>query len=292
MRVERFAPSPTGLLHQGHAYSAALGWIAARHTGGQFLLRMEDLDTARCRVPFYDAIECDLEWLGLSWDGEVLRQSARQDAYDAALSRLSGLGLLYPCICTRKDLRDVVSAPQETKDGEPPAYPGTCKGRCIAKDQPCATRLNMTACIDHLGGMTAVSKLKFETTHLSGDKGEVEISADHLLHRFGDVVLRRKDGAPAYHLAVVVDDAHQGVTHVTRGEDLRDVTAIHRVLQAVLGLPTPKYHHHALIRDETGKRLAKRDDARSIQSLRRAGMAPADIFESVGLSDLVAEFFS
>lgn len=290
MRIERFAPSPTGLLHLGHAYSATLGWLGARLQGGQFLLRMEDLDRARCRPAFYEAIETDLSWLGLHWDGEVLCQSDRMPAYEAALDALDALGVLFPCVCTRKDLREAIRAPQEG-DGmvDGPVYPGTCRDKHLDRDIAHALRLNMRAAIEHLGGAAAVATLSYATIDLDDSTSHVFLSPEDLITRVGDVVLRRKDGVPAYHLAVVVDDAHQGITHVTRGADLAEATAIHRLLQALLGLPTPTYHHHPLVRDEQGKRLAKRDDARAIRTLRDAGAQPSDIFTTLGISDLVAE---
>ena len=291
MRIERFAPSPTGLLHLGHAYSAAMCWLGANRHNGSFRLRLEDLDHSRCKPEFYDAVEEDLRWLGLHWDGKILRQSTRLTAYASALARLECEGLLYPCVCTRRDLRDAVNAPQEGAgrlvDGI--LYPGTCRDRAIEWDAACALRLNMAAAIEYLGGYSAVSRLGFENTDATQTKSHILLSGEQLMRSAGDVVLRRKDGVPAYHLSVIVDDAHQNITHVTRGEDLLESTAIHRLLQALLELPVPGYHHHRLIRDEAGKRLAKRDDARSIRSLREAGASRADIFRHLGLSDLAAE---
>ncbi len=290
--IERFAPSPTGLLHLGHAYSAALGWLSAKRRNGQFLLRIEDLDTSRCRAEFYDAIEEDLIWLGLRWDGKILRQTERLAAYEQAINTLTRLGVIYPCICTRKDLRNVMSAPQEGEFDDPIGllYPGTCRDRELDPDKDVALRLNMNLAVNLLGGAKSVEALTFGAMDGSDTEIQQSISVSDLIHRIGDVVLKRKDGAYAYHLAVVVDDAFQGITHVTRGEDLLRVTAIHRVLQALLELPTPVYYHHPLIRDETGKRLAKRDDARSLRAYRQAGMTPSDAYAKLGLNDQVAEF--
>lgn len=291
MRIERFAPSPTGLLHLGHAYSAILGWYSARRLSGRFLLRMEDLDQGRCRDEYYQAIEEDLGWLKIYWDGPVLRQSKRHSAYQSALEKLSHLGLVYPCTCTRKDLQRASSAPQEG-DPEAAVYPGFCKGQTVEQGTPSAMRLDMEKAVEHLGGAEAISELSFDTTGLRDVIGRETLLAADLLTNAGDIVLMRKDGAAAYHLAVVVDDAYQGITHITRGEDLRESTPVHRLLQALLDLPTPVYHHHALIRDETGRRLAKRDDARALRTLREQGFTPNDLFETLGVSDLVAEFAS
>lgn len=281
--VERFAPSPTGLLHLGHAYSAALGWQAARQAGGKFLLRMEDLDAARCRPEYYRAIAEDLRWLGLDWDDGILCQSTRTRAYDDALSRLDDLGLVFRCVCTRKDLQSAVSAPHQGETGIA-VYPGTCIGRSIDPDHPHAVRLNMKRAIEHAGGADLVDSLTFETLESDGSRSIESVSASALINRHGDVVLRRKDGVAAYHLAVVVDDAFQGVTHVTRGADLFEVTELHRLLQHLLGLPTPAYRHHRLILDDNGKRLAKRDDARSVRHFREAGYSPGDVLSMTGFS--------
>jgi glutamyl-Q tRNA(Asp) synthetase len=252
---------------------------------------MEDLDQGRCRDEYYHAIEDDLGWLKIDWDGPILRQSKRHSAYKSALEKLSEMGLVYPCTCTRKDLQRASSAPQEG-DPEAAVYPGICKGRTVEHGTPSAIRLDMEKAIDHLGGAHAISELSFNTSGMHEVTGHEALSPADLLTRAGDIVLMRKDNAAAYHLAVVVDDAYQRITHVTRGEDLRGSTPVHRLLQALLDLPTPIYHHHALIRDETGKRLAKRDDARALRTLREQGFTPDDLFEILGVSDLVAEFAS
>lgn len=290
MITERFAPSPTGLLHLGHAYSAAIGWISARKNAGQFLLRMEDLDTGRCRAEFYDAIRQDLAWLGLHWDGEVLCQSTRMDAYRTAIQTLEHLGVVYPCICTRKDLQAAISAPQEGAGVDGPIYPGTCRDTPPEATSPQALRLNIRKAIEILGGEKQVSQMTFTALSSSGVSQTIALTPSALIETTGDVVLMRKDGAPAYHLAVVVDDAFQNVTHVTRGLDLETATPLHRLLQALLDLPTPVYRHHDLIRDDQGKRLAKRDDARSLRTLRENGLAARDIFSQLGLTDQVAEY--
>ncbi len=270
-RVTRFAPSPTGPLHLGHAFAAL---VAARR-GDRFLLRIEDIDQDRCRPEFETAIQDDLRWLGLSWEEPVLRQSARGPAYRAALARLEGLGLTYRCTCTRGDIRAALAAPQEGApqfgpDG--PVYPGTCRSRGHAEG---AIRLNMTAAMARLGEVAFTD---------SGTRpGMHRFDASAMTIGVGDIVLARRDIGTSYHLAVVVDDAVQGITEVTRGEDLFEATAIHVVLQRLLGLPTPAYHHHRLIRDDQGKRLAKRDDARAIAAYRASGACPADVRRMIGL---------
>ncbi len=282
--VERFAPSPTGRLHLGHAFSALTAHDAARAAGGRFLLRLEDLDRGRVRDAFAAGILADLAWLGIAWDGPVLRQSTRGAAYGAALSRLGAAGLVYACRCTRRDIQAAAAAPQEGAEGlEGPVYPGTCRGLGLPPGPGHALRLNLGQAIVTLGGASAVGRLLYEELG-AGLPGRVALSAEALAAAAGDVVLARRDRTVAYHLAVVVDDAHQGVTHVTRGADLAPATPIHRLLQALLGLPAPIYRHHRLIRDAEGRRLAKRDDARALATLREAGATPAEIRRLVGLS--------
>lgn len=271
MIVTRFAPSPTGPLHLGHAFAA----LVAAGRGERFLLRIEDIDQDRCRPAHEAAIYDDLRWLGLVWDQPVMRQSARGAAYGAALARLEGMGLTYRCTCTRGDIRASLSAPQEGApmvgpDG--PLYPGTCRGRGHAEG---AVRLNMVAAMAMLGEVSFTD---------SGTRpGLHRHDASAMSGGVGDIVLARRDIGTSYHLAVVVDDAAQGITEVTRGEDLFAATAIHVVLQRLLGLPTPAYHHHRLIRDDQGKRLAKRDDARAIAAYRASGASPADVRRMIGL---------
>lgn len=268
MTITRFAPSPTGRLHLGHALAARVAQDLARKAGGTFLLRHEDIDGPRVREEFYQGIEEDLKWLGLAWDGEPLRQTSRINAYEAALATLREKNLVYPCFCTRRAIQEewlrMGAAPQGT---EAPVYPGTCLKLTVGERQekilsgiPFAWRLD-SARAGEAAGPLAFRDLRF---------GEVSVKPDLL----GDVVLARKDIGTAYHLAVVVDDAFQEITHVTRGEDLLSSTHVHRLLQAVLSLPEPLYLHHPLVLDEQGKRLAKRDDSRSILSLREAGMLP------------------
>lgn len=280
MHVERFAPSPTGRLHLGHAFSALTAWEAARAAGGLLRLRIEDLDAARARPEFEAGIFEDLRWLGLSWPEPAVRQSARAAAYDEALGRLAALGLVYPCSCTRGDIAAAGGAPQEGAEGGPP-YPGTCRPRTggrAAPGAPAALRLD-TGAAAALAGPLAFEE---EGAGPAGEHGRIAVTADRLA-ALGDVVLKRKDGAAAYHLAVVVDDAAEGVSHVTRGEDLFASTFVHRLLQALLGAPAPRYRHHRLIRDGAGRRLAKRADAAALARLRAEGWTPADVRRAVGL---------
>lgn len=288
----RFAPSPTGLLHLGHAFSALLARDRADAAGAPFLLRIEDIDGPRCRPEFEQAIYDDLTWLGLSWEDPVIRQSERLPAYAAALDRLWARDLLYPCTCTRRDIAAAASAPQEGAPLGPDGvvYPGTCRekprlpGARTPRPEGVALRLDMARAA-RLAMPAHSDVLSFEETGRgpAGQHGPVETDRASLVREIGDVVLARKDIATSYHLAVVLDDAAQGVTEVVRGEDLFAATPIHVLLQNLLGLPTPRYHHHRLIRDETGKRLAKRDDARALRSYRAAGLKPADIRTMVGL---------
>jgi glutamyl-Q tRNA(Asp) synthetase len=267
----RFAPSPTGRLHLGHVFAARVARDLARGSNGEFLLRHEDIDGPRVREEFYQGIEEDLEWLGLTWDGEPLRQTSRIGAYEEALESLRKRNLVYPCFCTRREIRDewarMGAAPQGP---EGPIYPGTCRKLTANEQQekfgagiPYAWRLD-SAKAATLAGPLTFRDLRF---------GEISVNPGLL----GDVVLARKDIGTAYHLAVVVDDAFQEITHVTRGEDLLSSTHIHRLLQVLLELPEPVYLHHTLILDDAGKRLAKRNDALSIAALRESGLSPAEV---------------
>jgi glutamyl-Q tRNA(Asp) synthetase len=274
----RFAPSPTGPLHLGHAFSALTAWDRAQAAGGRFRLRIEDIDQPRCRPEYEAAIYDDLGWLGLSWPKPVLRQSERIGAYASALNQLIALDLLYPCRCTRGDIRAALSAPQEGVIGpEGPVYPGTCRGRAIAEAGPeDALRIDMARAAARLAPP--------EITETGPSRAGVHRpDPARLVAEVGDVVLARRDIGTSYHLAVVVDDAAEGITEVVRGEDLFAATYIHVVLQAALGLPTPAYHHHRLIRDEAGKRLAKRDDASAIAKYRAEGSTAHDVRHLVGI---------
>ncbi len=275
--TERFAPSPTGPLHLGHAFSALTVWDAAQEAGGRFLLRIEDIDASRARPEYETAIYDDLRWLGLTWPEPVLRQSDNLTAYTVALAKLTAMGLTYPCACTRRDILSAMDDPQEGgPDG--PVYPGTCRAGADP-DKPHAIRLKMAEAAAMAGAMT------FTETGAgpAGESGIVPIDADWLIRRAGDIVLARKDTPTSYHLSVVVDDASQAVTHVTRGEDLFSATPIHRLLQNLLGLPEPVYRHHRLIRDEAGRRLAKRADDKAISVFRDEGASPEDLRQMVGI---------
>jgi glutamyl-Q tRNA(Asp) synthetase len=272
VRRTRFAPSPTGLLHLGHAYAAL---VAEREADpGQFLLRIEDIDRDRCRPEYETALQEDLTWLGLIWQKPVMRQSDRLAAYAAALRELAPL--CYPCRCRRSDIRAALSAPQE---GSLPAgpdgliYPGTCRGRSLdSAESGDVVRLDAARAFDTLG----IDRIAFlDEVILPGEPHQM--TRDEFLKRIGDVILSRRGMGTSYHLAVVVDDAAQGINVVTRGQDLLDSTYIHVLLQKLLQLPTPRYHHHPLIRDDAGKRLAKRDDARAIRHYREDGASPQDI---------------
>jgi glutamyl-Q tRNA(Asp) synthetase len=277
MIVTRFAPSPTGYLHLGHAFAAITAFETARQAGGRFLLRIEDIDTTRCRPEFERAIFQDLAWLRIEWDGPVLRQSSRFDAYRAALTRLDAMGLVYPCFCTRAEIATEISRAIEAPHGpEGPHYPGTC--RALSTPQRAARIQSGTAYalrLDVQKAAQSAGALSFEE-HGSGPHGEHgTITVDSLL--FGDIVIARKDVPASYHLAVVVDDAFQEVTLVTRGNDLFAATHAQRLLQGLLALPAPAYAHHRLILDEHGKKFSKRDKAMTLRELRASGATPGDI---------------
>lgn len=276
--VTRFAPSPTGPLHLGHAYSAILAHDMARAAGGRFLLRMEDTDLERSHRRFDAQIIDDLAWLGLTWDGPVHRQSNHNEGYNARLEPLATRGLLYPCGCSRADIRAALSAPQEGAIFN--IYPGTCRDRRMSDRQPDdALRLDLNLVCEFM----SVANLSFVETGPS-HAGRHHLDPMTAIETIGDVVLSRKgENIVAYFLASALDDADQGISHVIRGEDLFDFTQIQVILQGLLDLPTPIYHHHRLIRDEAGKRLAKRDDARALSKYRHEGATPADIRRMVGL---------
>ncbi len=276
----RFAPSPTGPLHLGHAHSALTAW--ERGGPGGFLLRIEDIDASRCRPDWETAIEEDLAWLGLDWPRPVLRQSERRPLYAQAVAALGATGLTYPCRCRRADIRAALSAPQEGAAPHGPdglIYPGTCRGRSMADAEPSdAIRLDIARAAALAG------PLAFHDTG-PVHPGHHAVAPEHLVAGVGDVALARRDVGTSYHVAVVVDDAAQGVEEVVRGADLFEATAIHVLLQALLGLPRPAYHHHTLIRDDRGRRLAKRDDARAIRLYREEGTSPAQVRALAGHPD-------
>jgi glutamyl-Q tRNA(Asp) synthetase len=268
--VTRFAPSPTGYLHLGHVRSALEGWHAARCDGGRFLLRLEDIDRARCRDKYAAAIIDDLAWLGIDWDGPVRKQSEHFNDYRRALGRLNELGVLYQCFCTRREIQAEIARAGGAPHGDAgPRYPGTC--RRLSAEAVAAKRRSGR---DYALRLDLARALAL-TGPLDWIEGECRRQAEAAL--LGDVVLARKEFPASYHLAVTVDDAIQGVTLVTRGEDLAIATHIHRVLQALLGLPAPRYRHHALLTDAVGRRLAKRDGAPTMRSMRQQGMSPAEI---------------
>ncbi|MCY4394689.1 MAG: tRNA glutamyl-Q(34) synthetase GluQRS [Rhodospirillaceae bacterium] len=283
MLVTRFAPSPTGHLHLGHVWSAWQAWRRARDEGGRFLLRIEDIDAGRCRPEYEAAILDDLAWLGLEWERPVLRQSDHLDRYGAALATIREQGLAYPCFCTRADIRREIEAAGAAPHGPPDdlpgnqqdpmgglRYPGTCRGLSAAERQARigrgdahAWRLDAAAAAARFGALTW------------RDEEAGAVAADPAPS--GDVVLARKDVPTSYHLAVTVDDARQGVTLVVRGADLFAATHVHRLLQAILGLPAPLYCHHPLLLDAEGKRFAKRDRSLTLRALREEGLSPAEV---------------
>ncbi|MGH6948473.1 MAG: tRNA glutamyl-Q(34) synthetase GluQRS [Kiloniellales bacterium] len=273
--VTRFAPSPSGRLHLGHAYAALFAREAAGKNG-RFLLRIEDIDGTRCRSELEQGLYEDLAWLGLDWERPVLRQSERGRAYQDALERLKKLGVLYPCFCTRREIAaEIARAGQAPHGPEGALYPGTC--RVSAAISPAQNNC----------GPASAWRLDVEKARKIGGKltwhdefrGTVEAQPEKL----GDVVLARRDIATSYHLAVTLDDAAQGVSLVTRGADLFEATHIHRLLQALLELPVPRWKHHELLKDSAGKRLAKRDRARSIAALREAGWTPQQVRVEAGI---------
>jgi glutamyl-Q tRNA(Asp) synthetase len=270
--ITRFAPSPTGELHLGHALAAWIAYDEAQRHGGSMLLRFEDIDTTRVREEFYAAIEHDLRWLGISWQGTPWRQRDRGKVYDAALARLRDMGVIYPCFCTRKEIAMMAQAPQQGDGQEGLLYPGTCRHmpekereQRMAQAGSWAWRLDATRAAEVCGALTWHDRAR----------GQVDVDATLL----GDVVIARKDIGVSYHLAVVVDDAAQEVSLVTRGADLFASTHVHVLLQKMLHLPQPQYWHHPLVCDEQGKRLAKRDQSMSLSHLRAQGLTPAQVKE-------------
>lgn len=289
----RFAPSPTGYLHIGHAFSALIAWRHARAAGGRFLLRLEDIDPVRCRPEFSASIREDLTWLGLDWDGPVRVQSGHLNEYAAVLDSLRARGLIYPCFCSRADIqRHIIAAAPHGPDGGP-LYPGTCRSlsaaeRAARADQPHALRLDMARALIEGSGFQGQGPKGLGIKELGSKEpgikllsfeeiSEGTIAADPA--SFGDVVIARKDTPTSYHLCVTHDDALQGVTLVTRGEDLRHATHLHRLIQALMGWPVPTYAHHRLLTDASGRRLAKRDHAMTLRALRQSGMTGEEVRE-------------
>ena len=269
--VTRFAPSPNGALHLGHAFSAMCAHDFARAHGGAFHLRIEDIDGTRSRTEHVKGILSDLHWLELDWDGLVQYQSTRITRYRATLEQLRAMGLLYRCICSRGDIANVLKSVAVPHGPDGPHYPGTCRWQSVAEDVPHSWRLNMAKAVEMVGPLRWT------------DLAAGEQQADPML--FGDVVLWRKDAPASYHLAATVDDAADGITHVVRGQDLFAYTAVHRLLQSLLGLPEPDYWHHPLLLDATGEKLAKSKSSSALAALRDAGedgpMLIADLRNSV-----------
>ena len=283
--VFRFAPSPNGFLHLGHAYSALLNLDLARAAGGRFLLRIEDIDATRCRPEYEAAIYEDLAWLGIAWEAPVRRQSDQFEAYRSALARLDAMGLIYPSFESRAEIARLVAAREQEKpwprdpDGAP-LYPGSARAlaaeeraRRVAAGEPYALRLDIEAALARTGPLG--------WREIGSDGAITAVAADPAA--WGDVVLARKETPTSYHVSVVIDDAAQGITHVVRGSDLFAATSLHRLLQVLLGLPEPAYRHHRLILDAQGRKLAKSTQATGVRELRAAGATPADIRRMVGL---------
>ena len=286
--VFRFAPSPNGYLHLGHAYSALLNFDLARNSGGRFLLRIEDIDATRCRPEYEAAIYEDLAWLGVKWETPVRRQSDHFPAYGEAIDRLSAQGLIYPAFESRAEIARLVEvrekmAPWPRDPDGAPLYPGAAKvlsplerQQRIASGAPFALRLDMEAAIARAGSLA----WREEGAGPAGESGEVTARPE----AWGDVILARKETPTSYHLSVVIDDALQGITDVVRGEDLFWSTSVHRLLQQLLGIPQPVYRHHRLIRDAAGRKLAKSTQATGLRELRAAGATPAKIRQLVGVA--------
>lgn len=267
--ITRFAPSPSGPLHLGHALAALVAWECARAAGGTFLLRIDDIDHTRCRAEYETALREDLTWLGLSWPEPVRRQSDCLPEYAAALAQLRALGVVYPCFCTRAEIqREIAAAPQAPHGPEGPLYPGRCRGLSAAEVEARHAQMASPAWRLDVERAAALAGPLVWFDHRAGQQ-----TAQPAL--LGDVVLARKDIGVSYHLAVVVDDARQGVTLVTRGEDLFFATHLHRLLQHLLDLPVPEWLHHPLVVDKQGRRLAKRDAATSLRTLRAQGLTPS-----------------
>lgn len=276
--VLRFAPSPNGRLHLGHALSAWIGFDMARRLGGRFLLRIEDIDITRCREVYVTQMLADLAWLGLEWEEPVRRQSLHFATYRAASDTLLKLGLLYPCFATRTEIAE--AQPDATDPDGSPLYPSLHKhlgkeeiARRLSRDEPFALRLHMDRALDALERITGARQITF--TEFDADGNGTRVTMDPA--DWGDAVIVRKDIPASYHLAVTVDDARQGVTHVTRGRDLYAATSLHRLLQCILGLPEPCYHHHPLLTDSDGRKLSKSGSNTPLAELRRRGIRPHEI---------------
>lgn len=285
--VFRFAPSPNGFLHLGHARSALLNFDLARQSGGRMLLRIEDIDTTRCRPEYEQAIYDDLAWLGIAWEQPVRRQSEHLPLYREAVERLTREGLIYPAFESRADIARMVaekdkSGPWPRDPDGAPLYPGTGKhlteaerAQRLRAGTPYALRLDMDAAVARAGLLSWIE----EGAGPDGETGSVPAQPE----QWGDVILARKDTPTSYHLSVVIDDALQGITHVVRGQDLFRATSVHRLLQQLLGLPQPVYRHHALVLDEAGQKLSKSTRSTALRELRAGGMAPDEVRRLVGI---------
>ena len=268
----RFAPSPTGQLHLGHAFSALTAWEIAQKTDKRFILRIEDIDYQRCREEYEFQIYDDLKWLGISWETPVLRQKNRTNYYKQAIDILKEKDLIYPCCCTRNDIITALSAPHEASSFK--TCPNLCRNRLmddITKDDN--IRLNITKSINYIKEFKSKS-LSFMENFYNNKLNKISLTSEYLQE---DIIVARKDIGTSYHLSVVIDDAFQKITHVVRGSDLLNFTPIQRLLQEILDLPQPFYHHHTLIFDENGKRLAKRETSTTLSELRKNGIKPIDI---------------
>jgi glutamyl-Q tRNA(Asp) synthetase len=279
MIVTRFAPSPTGHLHLGHAYSALFAFEAARRESGKFLLRIEDIDPVRCKPNFIDDLKDDLHWLGLAWEEPVRKQSEHLEDYGKALDELKEIGVVYPCFCTRSQValeaKAAGHAPHLSAHGpEGPLYPGTCRrlSKAAREEKLAHEAPNWRLDMEKAGALTGPLFWRDRA------RGTMPVH----LRDFGDVVIARKDVPTSYHLSVTVDDHLQGVTLVTRGEDLAPATGIHRLLQELLGFPPPDYHHHPLLKNKEGQRLAKRDNALTLRSFRESGKTADEVRRMAG----------
>ena len=273
--IERTAPSPTGDIHLGHVYSALTAYRNAKANNGVFKLRIEDIDITRCKIEYENVIIKNLTWLGLKWDEKIMRQRTRYKSYNLAIDKLMKEDLLYPCSCSRTDVKKALSAPH-IEDTSSLVYPGTCK-KVKPNSGVKALRLNIDKAIKKIGN----DKLYFYETGITvGNSHEKRsISNETLKKKFGDLVVARKDIGTSYNLSVIIDDSAQEVTHVTRGIDLLDVTPIQVLLQRILGLQTPTYHHHKLICDDDGKKLSKRSSSQSISNLIQEGFSSSEVIE-------------
>ena len=274
--IERAAPSPTGGLHIGHVYSVITAYENARSKGGLFKLRIEDIDVTRCKLKYENEIISNLSWLGVTWDGRVMRQRNRKKYYTQALNQLFKEGLIYPCSCTRADIKNAVSAPHKDENRNP-TYPGTCRNN-LSNNPSTALRVNISKAIK-FANQKNISFLESGTSKDSSSMEKISTSNATMEQNFGDFIIARKDVGTSYNLAVVIDDAAQSVTHVTRGDDLLTITPIQVLLQKLLHLPTPIYRHHKLLYEKSGKKISKRSSPDSISSLINKGLTRNEVID-------------